>query len=91
MAKKSKKLVAQAMGVPMKRFAPRITFTEDDIKGLKDLKVGDTHEITIKGKLVALRKDEYGYDDNDKLCGTFKVVQADHTNIEDNYDEEEDD
>lgn len=75
-----------------KRYAPRITFSEDDISGLKDLKVGDTHEITIKAKLVALRKDEYGWEgeDNSKLQGTFKVVQADNKNIEQNYDDDED-
>lgn len=97
MAKKSKKSVAKAMDVASytpKRYAPRITFTEDDIKGLKDLKVGDTHEITIKGKLVALKKDEYGWESEDsasntKLQGTFKIVQADNNNIENNYDEED--
>lgn len=92
MAKKSKKAVAKAMEVCVpKRYAPRITFTEDDISGLKDLKVGDTHEITIKGKLVKLAKDEYEWDsrDNSKLSGTFKIVQADNKNIEDNYDEED--
>ena len=96
MAKKSKASVAKAMAVDTykpKRYAPRITFTEDDIKGLQDLKVGDTHEITIKGKLVKLAKDEYEWDsgDNNKLCGTFKIVQADNKSIEGNYDDDEDD
>ncbi len=74
------------------RYAPRITFTEDDIAGLKDLKVGDTHEITIKGKLVALRKDEYGFmgEDEDKLQGTFKIIQANNKYISENYDEDDD-
>lgn len=98
MAKKSKASIAKAMSVDSykpKRYAPRITFTEDDIKGLKDLKVGDTHEITIKGELVALKKDEYGWEaeagDNKKLVGTFKIIQADNNSIMDNYDEDEDD
>jgi GH43 family beta-xylosidase len=96
MAKKSKKQVSKAMCVDEykpKRYAPRITFTEDDIAGLKDLKVGDTHEITIKGKLVKLAKDEYEWEsgDNNKLSGTFKIVQADNKSIESNYDDDEDD
>lgn len=92
MAKKSKKAVAEAMDCVPHRYAPRVTFTDKDIKGLKDLKVGDTHDITIKAKLVALRKDEYGWDDDSDrpLEGTFKVVMADGKSIDDNYDDEED-
>lgn len=76
-----------------RRYAPRVTFTDKDIKGLKDMKVGDTHSITIKAKLVALRKDEYGWDDeeNRPLEGTFKVVLVDNKNIEPNYDDDDDD
>lgn len=91
MAKKTKKAVAQAMEVSdIKRYAPRITLTEDDIQGLSDLKVGETHKITITAELVALRKDEYGYDDQDKLTGTFRVKVVDGKDIENNYDEEDD-
>lgn len=97
MAKKSKKQVSKAMCADEytpKRYAPRVTFSEDDIKGLKDLKVGDTHDITIKAKLVSLRQDEYGWEgmdgNGDKLQGTFKVIMADNKNIENNYDDEED-
>lgn len=90
MAKKTKAAVARAMDCVPKRYAPRITFSEDDIKGLKDLKVGDIHEITIKGKLVALKKDEYDWEPNNKkLQGTFKIVQADNKDIEKNYDDED--
>lgn len=96
MAKKSKKSVAKAMAVDSyepKRYAPRVTFTDKDIKGLKDMKVGDTHSITIKAKLVALRKDEYGYDDeeNRPLEGTFKVELVDNKSITNHYDDEDDD
>lgn len=93
MAKKSKASVAKAMDIENyvpKRYAPRITFTEDDIKGLKDYKVGETCDITIKVKLVALRKDEYGYDmeKNSKLEGTFKVLEANNKDLD--YDDDED-
>lgn len=90
MAKKSKKAVASAMGCKPHRFAPRITFTEDDIKGLKDMEIGAEHTLTITGKLVSLRKDEWGYDDDDKLEGTFKILKTDNKDILENYDDDED-
>lgn len=90
MAKKSKKAVAKAMGCEPMRFAPRVTFSEDDIKGLNAMEIGKEHTIAITGKLVALRKDEYGYDNEDKLQGTFKIIKADNRSIADHYDEEDD-
>lgn len=93
MAKKTKRAVAEAMECKPRRFAPRLTLSADDIKGLKDMKVGDTHELKLKGKLVALRKDEYGWDDQEDrpLEGTFKIELVDNKDITSHYDDDDDD
>jgi hypothetical protein len=56
MAKTNLKDIASAMGVSSEEPKSRITVDEKDWAGVKDLKVGDSVELAITGKVVNVGK-----------------------------------
>lgn len=91
MAKKSIRAIASAMDCEEpKRYLPRLTLTESDIPALSDMKIKGVQEFTIKARLVALREDEWGYN-NDLMEATFRIESVNGKNITSNYDDKDDD
>lgn len=71
MAKKSKKLVAEAMGV--EKYRPHIELDEKLYPKLKELNIDDVVELNIKVKVKSITRQEWN---GNKLCVTAEVQDA---------------
>lgn len=74
MAKDSEEAVAAAMDVEISRPKPRVTVTAEQVPEIKDWQVGETYDISIRGKMVAVREDEW--EDDQPMEATFVVENA---------------
>lgn len=74
MAKDSQEAVAAAMDVEFEQPKPRLTVSETQVPAIKDWQVGQEYDITIRGKMVAVREGEYS--DDEPMEATFIVEDA---------------
>lgn len=75
MSTKSKR-ISKAEEVVEYRPKPQLRIYSNELKSVKDMKVGETRTFIVTAKVKALNQgDEYGPEDNDKtVCATLRVT-----------------
>ena len=78
MAKKTKALVDEAMG--LEEYKPHIELTESIYPKVKDLKVDETITLELRVKISSINRREYG---DKKLCASAVILDAEEESEED--------
>jgi hypothetical protein len=73
------KRISEAKDIVEYRPKPTLRIYSNELKAVKDMKVGETRTFIVTAKVRALNQgDEYGADDDDKLdktvCATLRVT-----------------
>lgn len=73
MAKKSKKAVAEAMGVDVEH-KPHLHLSEKDLPEIKSWNIDNEYTLTLKVEMTSVSKDEW--EEDGKVRAGFKVLEV---------------